>query len=720
MTIASDQEPERMLVGGVTPSLFRVLRARPAIGRLFLENEVGRGPSRVVILGFGLWQRRFGGRVDIIGTSVRLDGQPYTVVGVMPREFAFPSRETEAWTPLGVVSVNGEGGVIRLMMFSAMARLRSGVTVAQAATEATTRARGAPDLKQTAIALFGSNGIPGVTAAPAIDVMTAEVRPALLILLAAVGLLFLASTASLIVLQLSRVARRSREIAVRVAIGAGGARLVRQWLVESAFLGLAGAATGLIVATMLHRGLPAVLPASFPRVDDVRIDWRVAVFACGVAILASLACGMVPAFRRRDGRVDSLAQGAVTTPAVTRTPAARVRTVLMAGQVAVACVLLVGGLLLARSFFALVDVDRGFDPRGILTMRVPVPAQSNFAKYMSLLERLHMRLGTMPGVTDVAFGNALPFVTPGLYSGMDLFLPRDPSAKVEVQAIQRAVSPEYFRAMRLRVGRGRPIASSDTESSVPVVVVNRTFASRYLGDNAIGQHLTIRSDRPSFEVIGVVDDMRQGNIPGDTTAFGGVLNPPQAEMFFSHRQWPYPIEEIIIVIRTTGDPAALAADARAIIRDQDSSLPVDSMMTMEARVAGSLAGPRSYMVFLVGFALCALAIAAVGLFGVLSYTTSQRAREIGVRVALGAAQRDIAALVARQAFTMTVGGLLVGLIAAFFLSQSLSTLLFGISARDALSFSVVPLILIVASLAACAAPTWRATRIDPMLALRSE
>jgi predicted permease len=723
MTLSSNDEPERLLVGAVTPSLMRVLQARPLLGRTWLDSEAAPGQPNTLVLGFTVWQRRFGSRLDMVGQIVRLDGQPYTVIGVMPREFAFPNREMQAWTRLTVIPVNGPGGVLRLMMFSALARLRPGVTPAQAGEEGTARARGAADLKETAVALFGNNGPAGMTALPARDAMTAEVRPALLILLAAVALLFLTSTASLVVLQLSRMARRAREIAVRTAIGAGHARLVRQWLVESSVLGVAGAASGLLMATLLHRGLPAVLPAGFPRVEDVRLDWRVALFACAVAILVSLACGMVPAFRaRRDVVTETLGEGAASTPAVTRTAAARARTMFMAGQVAVACILLVGASLLVRSFTALLAVDRGFDPRGLLTMRIPQPPKTTFMQRMTLLERLQPRLAGLPGVTDVAFGNALPFVTVGGYRGMTMALPRDPLTKVDVQAAMRVVSPEYFRAMRLRIVQGRPLTSSDTATSAQAIVVNRTFAARYLDNRPLGQRLNLGlANVGEAEVVGVVQDMRQGGSGGDpASTFGGVLDPPQPEIFLSHRQWPFPIEDLIVVVRTSSDPAALAPDARALIGAEDPTLPVDSVMTMEDRVAASLAGPRSYAVFLAGFSLCALTIAGVGLFGVLSYVTSQRTREIGLRTALGARRGDVLALVGQQALTMTCVGVAVGLVAAFFLSQSLSTLLYGISTRDTLSFIVVPLVLGLVSIAACAAPAWRATRIDPLIALRSE
>jgi putative ABC transport system permease protein len=721
MTLDSNGEPERFLVCGVTSSLMRVLGARPLLGRTLRDSDDRQGTPNVVVLGFDLWQRRFASRNDIVGQIVRLDGQPYTVIGVMPEGFAFPDRETKAWTRLTVVPVNRPGGTISLMMFSAIARLRPGVTPEQAGAEGTARARSAPDLKQTAIALFGSNGPAGITAMPARDVMTAEVRPALLILLAAVALLFLTSTASLVVLQLSRVARRAREIAVRTAIGAGHARLVRQWIVESTLLGLIGAASGLVMATVLHRGLPAVLPESFPRVDDVRLDWRVAMFACAVAILVSLACGVVPAFRaRRDHIKAGLSEGAASTPAVTRTPAARVRTAFMAGQVAIACILLVGASLLARSFNALIGVDRGFDPRGLLTMRLPQPPKTTFAQRTILLDRLHERLAALPAVTEVAFGNALPFVSPGGYRGMDMYLPRDPSTKAQVQSAIHVVTPEYFRAMRLRLAEGRIFQPSDAEAAT-AIVVNRTFASRYLGGQPLGQRLNLDlANVRESEVVGVVDDMRLGSSGNETSTFGGVLDPPMPEIFISHRQWPFPIEDLIVVIRTAGDPSALAAAARAIVRDEDPAFPVDSILTMEDRVAASLAGPRSYAVFLVGFALCALAIAGVGLFGVLSYTTSQRTREIGLRSALGATRSDVLALVGEQALTITCVGLATGLASAFFLSQSLSKLLYGISARDSISFLVVPLVLIVVSTLACAAPAWAATRIDPLAAIRRE
>ena len=494
MTMTQGGEPDRVMVGAVTPSLLRVLRARPHLGRLFVDSDA-RLPAEVVILGFDLWQRRFGGRADIVGQAVRLDDRSLTVVGVMPDDFVFPNRETVAWTPSGVIALQGQDGVIRMMIFSVMARLRPGVTPAQAAAEATAGARSAPDPKQAGLALFGGSGEPVVSAAPARDVLTAEVRPALLVLLAAIGLLFVAATASMVVLQLSRVSSRTREIAIRAAIGAGSGRLLRQWFVESALLGLVGGFAGVLIAILLHRGVPAVLPAGFPRVDDVRLDWRVMLFAVATTVFVSIACGIVPALSSRRVQLAQTlaADGTNATPATARTTAARARIVIMSGQVAVACVLLVGATLLLRSFSSLLAVDRGFDPNGLLTIRLPLPATSTFAKRLDPIARIQTRLRSLPGVSDVAFGNALPFVTPGLFRGMSMTVSSNAATKLEVQTIMRAVSPEYFPAMRLRVVDGRPLSPEDSAGSPAVVVVNRTFARQYLATVRSGSGCSFKS-----------------------------------------------------------------------------------------------------------------------------------------------------------------------------------------------------------------------------------
>ena len=671
-----------------------------------------------------MWQRAFGGDAGIVGRDIRLDGRLFTILGVMPRGFVFPDAQIQAWTPLNVVPVVGTDKLQSLMIFPALARLRAGASAEQAAAEATARARSTTFLGRLALALFTSDGEVTIATAPARDVLTAEVRPALAILVAAVGLLFVTAVASLMTVQLARTARRERETAVRAALGAGFARLMRQWLMESVVFGLLGAAAGLFLAATLHRMVPHILPTDFPRLDDVRLDVPVAIFATALALLSSVACGVTPALAGRRRRlVDALASESASV-AGGATRASATRSVIIAAQVAIACVLLVGATLLVRSFVELVRADRGYDPRNVLTAQIPLPPKSTFAQRAPLLDALTERLRRVPGVTVVAFGNALPFVTTGGFSGLSLPSAANPDVTVDVQTVTRAVSPSYFDAMRLRVRAGRPLAETDTAASPPVVVVNRTFAVQYLGEKAVGQRLALGvlgiNGQTDWEVVGVVEDMRQGGMRGIASRFfGGIDDPLQPEMFFSYRQWRPAVSDIIVVVRTATEPAALGATLREIVRNEEPTLALDSVMTMEDRVTASLAMPRTYGFLLGGLSIFALAIAGVGLFGVLSYATAQRLREIGVRTALGATPWDVVGLVLRQALASVGVGLSVGLAASFFLVESLAGLLYGVSARDGVTFVAVPVMLLIVALAACAVPARRAARIDPLAALQS-
>jgi len=715
---AGSAEPARVHVGRLTPSLLRVLRVHPAAGRLLTdEDAVGDGP-RAVLLGFGLWQRRFGGSADMPGRTIRLDGRTVTVAGIMPREFVFPDRETEAWLPLSVARVARGADVIPAMIFNAAARLRPGASPEQAAAEATARARAAPKLGLAAVALFGSDGDASLAVVPMRDALTADVRPALAVLLAAVGLLFCTALASVVVLQASRAVKRRREMAVRAAIGASPGRLARNWLAESALLALGGGAAGLLLASALHQGLPVLLPADFPRAWEVRLDGAAVAFAALASLCTAILCGVAPATQIRAGTlVEWLAPGGAISGAGTRGRWGRLRGAMMVLQVAIACVLLVGTGLLARSFAALLSADRGFDPRHVLTAHLVLTPRP-FTALSATLDRVHARLRALPGVTHVASGNALPFVTTGGFHGFTLPSPAEPSAKIQAQTLTRTVDPEYFGALGLRVLAGRPLARTDTSSSRPVVVVNRTFAAQYLGPDPVGRTLPFAAR--DWEIVGVVDDVRQGGLSGVApAAFGGLAEPRQPELFFTSRQWDARISELVFVVRG-GDPAALGPALRSILRDEDPSLALDSIMTMDERVMSSLSRPRTYAVLIGGFAVFALLVAAVGLFGALSYTTAQRTREFGVRTALGARPKDILRLVSRDAAAIAAGGLAAGLAGAFALARALHSLLYGISAHDAVTFIAVPVVLLVVVSAACAIPARRAARVSPLTALRSE
>jgi predicted permease len=713
--------PERLRVASVTPSLFRTIGVAPAAGRVFSDEDVSSGLG-VIVLGFGTWQRRFGGRADVLGQTLRLDGNLVTIVGIMPARFAIPDRETDAWVALRVPRVDPTAGSISGTIFNAVARLHPRATPSQAAAEATAHGRAAPSLRQAGVALFGSDGEISVMAVPAREAVTAEVRPALLILLAAVALLFATTVASVLLIQSSRAVRRRREVAVRAAIGAGSGRLAGSWLVESAVLGIMGGGVGIALSFFFHRAIPVLLPPDFPRIDDVALDLRVTLFSAGLTLLASLVCGIVPAVQSRDTNLRSIlsSDGIASGTVAVRGGARYVRAAMIVVQVAIACVLLVGTGLLARSFVALLSADRGFDFRNVITAYANRPARP-FAADAALLERAQDRMLRLPGVIHAAFGNSLPFVTVGGLQGMTLPSPDNPATTIPVQTFMRVVSPEYFGAMGLRVLAGRSFDRSDTSTSRPVVVVNKTFAAKYLPMIAVGSVLpTVIGSRAKWEVIGVVDDMRQGGLRGvPPSRFGGVTDPLQPEMFFTYHQWDWNVSEVVYVVRAAGDPSRLAPAVRTIISEENPSLTLEAVATMEDLLMDSLARPRTYALLIGGFSLFATVVAVVGLFGVLSLLAAQRTWEIGVRTALGATSRDIVRLISREAVGAIVTGLAVGLAAASALAQSLSSFLFGVTTHDPATFVAIPLFLLVAAAGACVVPAYRAARVNPIIALRS-
>jgi predicted permease len=608
-------------------------------------------------------------------------------------------------------------GVLQMSIFPALARLRPGVTAEQASAEGTVRAHGAPDPGMTAVALFGGNGPADLHAVPAVELMTAEVRPALLVLLAAVSLLLVTATANVASLQLARAATRRREMAIRAAIGAGAARLARQLVLESALVGAAGGVVGIALTMALHRALPTVLPADFPRADAVAIDWRVLAFAIAASMAASVACGLLPAWHAR--RVDLVASlsedGAAPVGGGIRTGTARVRTLIMAGQLAVSCVLLIGAALLSRTFIALLHADRGYDPANVLTARIAFPADYSMERRLGVLDRVVERIGPLAGVRDAAYGNALPLLTSGGFRGFKMRSPLDPSVQVDVNVMLRVVSPEYFAAMGLRLIAGRTLSPTDTMTAPQAIVVNRSFAAKYLGADPIGASVPnlgmCRGNNDRWTVAGVVDDMRQGS----------ASDPLQSEIFMPARQvgCANALSMAVFVIRTTTDPLPFAAELRSAIREQEPAFAVDSVMTMEDRVMRALARPRLYAVVLAGFACFAVAIAAAGLFGVLSYSVAQRLREIGVRTALGARPADIVRLVLRQVSIVAAGGIAIGLTAALGLSRLLAAVLYGVDPHDVASFAVVAIAIALVAVIACVVPARRAARVDPLTALRN-
>jgi putative ABC transport system permease protein len=713
-TLTGAGEPQRVRLAAVTPSVFTMLRAQPALGSVIVEPRGGAVDESALVLSYGLWQQRFGGTPDVLGRVVQLDGQSRTVIGVMPRDFSFPDADTRGWTALAIRPVRGEGNQTYISLFAAMARLKPGVTPQQAADEATARGRAGADPGLAGMAVFGSRGPTVVTAAPVLDAMTQEVRPALLVLLAAVGLLLVTATANVASVQLARATTRRREMAIRSALGAGSGRIARQLLVENVLLGLTGGLLGVLAAFWLHRMLPSLLPADFPRVQAIALDLRVLAFALAVSVVSAVAFGLLPALQaRRINLVESLSADALApVGGSTRGSVARSRALIMAGQVAVACVLLVGASLLGRSFMALLNVDPGYDVENVLTARLPMndPAITS-QRRRAILAQVLDRLRESPGVTQAALTTVLPLSSTDALMAFTMPPARSGGDGTQVQAGVRIVSASYFAALGINVMQGRGFGPGDTQTSQPVLVVNRAFARRYLDDNAIGRRLPeMEEGKPSWEIVGVAEDM----------LMRGPADPPQPEIFLPFEQLTARADagDPNLVVRTTGDATALVPVLRTIVRDAAPTIALEGIATMEQKLMGNLARPRLYAMLLAWFAACALAIAGVGLFGVLSYSVAQRSREIAVRSALGATSGNIVRLVVGQGMVVTVAGLVVGLGAAALLTRLMSSFLFGVTPRDPLTFVVVPIVLLLVSIVACLVPARRAVKVDPLGVLR--
>ena len=712
MTLSGVGDPERIRMTAVSPSLFRALGARPLIGSLFTDVDDN---AKVAVLSEGLWRQRFGADPGVLGRSVHFDGLPYTVVGVLPDSQAYPDRQSRAWVPFRVVPV-GNG---LLSLFEAIAKLRPGVTPAQAAAEGTARGGFAPDTGMTTMAIFGGTGAVEVSARPLRDAITADVRRPLIVLLAAVVLLLLIATTNVASLQLARATARRRELAIRAALGATGARVLRQLLMESLILGVLGGAAGFALAWILQRSLPSILPADFPRATDLGVDTTVVLFAMAVTVLASVTFGLAPAFRvRRLNLVSSLTEDGVSPVGVSgRSAVARTRLLIIAGQVAIACVLLVGASLLGRSFVSLLYADRGYDAARVLITPVPMSAPSDTPqRRIGVMEAVVERLARHPGVQHVAFTSEAPSTPGGSTSSFSLPSRDTAGATVPVQASPRLVSPAYFSALGLRVITGRVLADSDTATSQPVAVVNETFARRYLGDQPLTASVPMGvwggNQEGSAAIVGVVEDVR----------YIGAAVTTLPEMYFSYRQLRVGFRSTIatLLVRFDGDPGGLGTAVRQAVRQVDPAVVPGTVMTLEDRLlATSLARPRLYAVLLAAFALVAVLVTGVGLFGVLSFTVAQRTRELGVRAALGARRIDLVALVLRQGLGVALAGVIAGLIGAAWLARFVSALLYGVTASDTVTYVVVPIVLLVVAAIACIAPALRAARLDPLRALKS-
>ncbi|HJR41424.1 MAG TPA: ABC transporter permease [Gemmatimonadaceae bacterium] len=709
VTLGGGEAPERVDGASVSSPFFRVLGVRPWRGRFFLPNEDVPGHEPVVVLSHGLWQRRYGADLGIIGRPIDVNSVKYTVVGITPPGFEDPALSGGAndapvlWR-VSPSYFNLESSPRNGRAFTAIARLKPDVPLARAQTELSAiQARLWMQYPEADSGHF-------VRLVPLKDQITAPVRPALLILLAATGLLVLIACVNVANLMLARAAGREREMALRTALGARRRRLVRQMITESLVLSAIGGALGIAIAIGVSRFLVSYAGDSLARAAQVKMDLWVLAFAAGASLLTGLAFGLTPALKASAVNLHSaLKEGGRSSGGVS---SGRLRSTLVAAQVAIALVLLTGAGLLIRSLWALERVDPGFSRAGVLTFEVNPP----FAKYGTdtvlnqLYERLTEQLAALPGVSQVGTVDILPMSQS--FNGMGVALPGREGAAAEVVTVEtRSVTPGFFAALGIPLKRGRGFTDADGLDAPEVAIIDEAMAARYWpGQDPIGKQLIVY-DSTRWEVVGIAGALRQFTLDRD----------PEPTLYLPRRrsqQWVSP--DATVVVRTAGDPLALAPAVRAAVRSVDADIPVSDLRPIQQVVGDTVTQERLRTLLLALFAAIAFVIGAVGIYGVVSYGVNRRMNELGIRIALGAEQGQILRLVMGQGLRPVIAGAVLGVIGALAAGRVLASFLYGVSATDPITYAAVLLGLTVTATVATYLPARRATRADPITTLRSE
>jgi len=702
--------PERVTMRWVLPSLLPTLGVQPARGRNFVSDETVKGREHVALVTYGVWQRQFAGREDAVGKSVRLDNVDYEIVGILPRDFQFQAP-VDLWVPL---ETTDPGLKVRNSHFlSVIARLRPGVT----------RESAAADLN--AVAKYESDNFPdmfppsagfGFRARPYLDDIVGDVRLPLYILLGAVGFVLLIACGNVANLLLARAAPRQREMALRTALGARSSHLLRQLLTESLLLTIVAGGFGILLAAWGTAALVALSPDSLPRANEISFDWRVLVFTGAIALVTGIVFGLVPAiWGRQTNLTDTLKEGSRGSTS----GHGRMRKTLVVAEVALSLMLLVGAGLMLRSFAQLRQVNPGFQTDHALTLRVslPVPNSEITAadgdRFVAFFDRALARIRELPGVTAAGATNIIPLDGNSTDRLLDIegYVPRDKADMPDAQ--NRQATPGWFASMGIPLVRGRLIEPTDDGNSQRVVVINETFARRFFPNgDPLGKRIRLGKLTLEFQwatIVGVVGDVR-----------GFALDePPQPTMY-----WPVAqiraTPALAIVVRTQGDPASLTSAVRGAIAEVDPGQPIYDMLTLDRLVAKSLGQRRFTLTLMLLFGAIALVLSAVGIYGVMAFAVTQRTQEIGIRMALGARTIDVLRLILSSGMYLTAIGVIVGLVGAFAITRLMTSLLFGVSPTDAMTFGLVTAGLLLVALLACYIPARRATKVDPLVALRYE
>jgi putative ABC transport system permease protein len=716
--LSTGDEPEHVQGTMVSANYFSVLGTRLSQGTTFRPEDDQPGANRVVIVGYGLWKRRFGSDPSFVGQPILLNGASFTVVGVGPQDFQSPIPEDnpQLWVPLSL-----DGGD-RLRVPSTVSpstlstrRNRFLIGIARLKPEAAPKQAQA-DLDTIAGQLEqqykDTNAAISTSVIPLREHIVGKIQSALMVLLGAVGFVLLIACANVANLLLARAAARQKEIAIRTALGAGRLRLIRQLLTESILLALVGGAFGLLLAHGEIRLLRSLNPANIPRLSEIDIDGRVLGFTFLIAILTGIIFGLAPALQASKTDLnETLKEGARgSTGGINRQ---RVRSLLVISEVALTVLLLIGAGLMIKSFISLQKVNPGFNPDNTLTMMVNLPASkySDEHQVQAFFEQALHKIEALPGAQSAGIVTSVPLTTTSIIRLRFIVEEHPPANASEVpRANFRSISDKYFRAMGISLVKGRVFTEQDRDKSPPVVITNETMANRYWpGEDPIGKRLTIPLlGGVSREVVGVVADVKHSSLDTESGA----------EMYVSYLQKPFNF--MAIVVRTASDPLSMIGAVRGEILSVDKSQPVYDVKTMRQVVSESVSQPRLYTLLLGVFAALALVLAAVGIYGVMNYSVAQRTHEIGIRMALGAQRSDILKMVVGQGMLLALLGIVLGLVAAFLVTRVMESLLFGVSTRDLGTFFIIPLVLAVVAFLSSYIPARKATRVDPMIALRYE